>query len=93
MKTVVRVLYSDGGPVREWVRAFAPGDVVVPISTADAICIALDELEAAGVPGDRLTSFAIVAKRGIGADALLPPDRGQRLGAGMPLAAAADGAA
>lgn len=83
MKTVVSVLYGQGGPVRQFLRVYGPGDVIAPMSTADAICIALDELEAGGVPVDSLTSLAIVAKRGIGADSLLPPGHEARVGLGI----------
>lgn len=40
-------------------------------TTADAICMAIDDLEASGVDLASCASFAIVAKAGAGADAML----------------------
>lgn len=90
MKTVVSMIYGQGGPAVRYLRVYGPGDTVVPASTADAICIALDELEAGGVAIDTLTHLAIVAKTGPGADALLPPGHEARIGYAM-LDAAAEG--
>ncbi len=74
-KIVVSVIYHQGGTSHTHLRVFGPGDPVVPLSTADAICLTLAEMEAAGVDIDAPTGWAIVAKRGMGADALLPPVR------------------
>ena len=80
MKTVVRILYGQGGPVQEFLRVYTPADTVAPMSTADAICLTLDEMEAAGYDLDAISGWAIVAKRGPGADALLPPGHAGRVG-------------
>ncbi|MFI0609298.1 MAG: hypothetical protein ACH37Z_15575 [Anaerolineae bacterium] len=81
MKMVVSVIYTQGGgPARKFVRLFGVGDVVVPMNTADAICLTLDELEADGVAMDAVTGLAIVAKAGPGADALLPVGHPARTG-------------
>ena len=65
MKTVVRIIYVQAGGTQDEVFSY-PG-----IATADAICRALDDLEARGVAFDGVTTVSIVAKRGIGADALV----------------------
>lgn len=81
MKTVVSIIYTQGGgPARQILRIFGAGDVVVPMSTADAICLTMDEMEAAGMNLEDISGWAIVAKRGPGADALLPPGHAARIG-------------
>lgn len=72
MKTVVQIIFSRGAETaKQFTRVFDGADGIVPLSTADAICLALDEMEVAGLPVDKFTGLAIVAKRGLGADALL----------------------
>jgi N6-adenosine-specific RNA methylase IME4 len=81
MKTVVSVIFTVGAaPAQQLLRIFDEGDVVVPMSTADAICLTMDEMEAAGYDLDAISGWAIVAKRGLGADALLPPGHAARVG-------------
>ena len=46
----------------------------------NGICLTMDEMEAAGYDLDAISGWAIVAKRGLGADALLPPGHAARVG-------------
>lgn len=64
-KKAVRVMWTDstGG-----------GDCTLDYdapNTAEAICRALDDMEAAGIDLMRAENFAIVAKSGAGAEAML----------------------
>jgi hypothetical protein len=71
MKFAVRIIYTPagGGTARTQLRLFGFGaDVgnVLPLTTADAICLALDEL------GDRvatLAPLAVIAHGGLAAEA------------------------
>ena len=64
-KKAVRVMWSDSS---------GGGDCTLDYdapNTAEAICRALDDMEAAGIDLMRAENFAIVAKAGPGAEAML----------------------